>query len=335
MKRTRPVWFLRLSLKGAVLIAIALIVAIQSSCAPLSQELRLEEPEISDAHRSPFVSIMEVGDEQYVPLAELLEQAEYRLVKDESNRQLSFGDTDIVYELRAGEQTVGSEGEVRVHLEEAPEWREGQIWLSPRSIAALLGDEVRFRVENNHLILEPSAEPLRPFDENVELSGDTGTIPDFAEAADEADDGSGTEARTPRAAAANVEIDALIREARKYIGVRYEFGADPYPESGTFDCSSFIRYVYGKFGINLPRVSRNQAARGTAVSRSNLKRGDLLFFYVPGRFRTNETVGHVGIYIGNGQMIHSSPEPKNGVQITDINRDYWKRTFLQARRVIS
>ncbi len=58
-----------------------------------------------------------------------------------------------------------------------------------------------------------------------------------------------------------------------------------------------------------------------------------MFFYVPGRFKTNKTVGHVGIYIGNMQMLNASPKPKNGVQITNINKPYWKTTFLRAKRI--
>lgn len=71
---------------------------------------------------------------------------------------------------------------------------------------------------------------------------------------------------------------------------------------------------------------------GEPVSRNALKPGDLLFFYVPGRFKSNKVVGHVGIYMGNGQMIHACPQPLNGVQITSINKPFWKKTFLVARR---
>ncbi|MNF16046.1 Murein DD-endopeptidase MepH precursor [compost metagenome] len=69
------------------------------------------------------------------------------------------------------------------------------------------------------------------------------------------------------------------------------------------------------------------------MSRSSLRVGDLLYFYVPGRFQTNKTVGHVGIYIGNRNMINSSPAPKDGVQIISIDKAYWKRTFLFAKRI--
>jgi len=59
----------------------------------------------------------------------------------------------------------------------------------------------------------------------------------------------------------------------------------------------------------------------------------LMFYYVPGRFKSNKVVGHVGIYMGNQRMIHASPEPKNGVQISSIDKAYWKMTFLRAKRV--
>jgi cell wall-associated NlpC family hydrolase len=128
-------------------------------------------------------------------------------------------------------------------------------------------------------------------------------------------------------------LNTVIRTAHQYMGVPYKFGASPYPQSGRFDCSTFTQYVFGKNKVRLPRLARQQANTGNLVSRNNLRKGDLLFFYVPGRFKTNQTVGQVGIYIGNMQMIHSSPAPKNGVQISNINKAYWKSTFLRARRV--
>jgi hypothetical protein len=130
------------------------------------------------------------------------------------------------------------------------------------------------------------------------------------------------------------EHSSMIDFAKKFLGVRYDFGAGNYSDTGTFDCSSFTRYVFERYGVDLPRVARNQAEKGKTVSRDELQTGDLLFFYVPGRFKTNKVVGHVGIYMGNGNMIHSSPKPKDGVQITPINKPYWKETFLFAKRYL-
>ena len=85
----------------------------------------------------------------------------------------------------------------------------------------------------------------------------------------------------------------IVNYAKQFQGVPYvEKGDDP---SG-FDCSGFVQYVYRNCaGIELPRDTYGQITKGTAVSQSNLQPGDLVFPHT----------GHVGIYVGNGQMIHS------------------------------
>ena len=65
-----------------------------------------------------------------------------------------------------------------------------------------------------------------------------------------------------------------------------------------FDCSGLTQFAYAAAGIQLPHSSRMQSTMGTPVSRSALQPGDLLFFFSP--------VSHVGMYIGNGQMVHAS-----------------------------
>lgn len=313
-------------LRRAFLLLFALWIAAVSACTPLKQELSYEEPKIEDHRMSPYMTMREWEGVSYVSLTTLLNQAEYQWILDEKKKELAFGDTDILYKVRADDATALAAGQDRVSLTEAPIWRDGQLWMTPQAVDTLLGKEVRFHLENNHLVFEPSADPLRRFDENAVLPGTAGAISDFAEMADE-------DVR-PFMKSADVDEQQLIEEARKYIGVEYEFGTAPYEQSKAFDCSSFVRHVFKQFGISLPRESRAQAAYGSEVSRENLKPGDLLFFYVPGRFRTNDTIGHVGIYTGGGKMIHASPEPKNGVQITDINKEYWKRTFVKAKRLI-
>jgi cell wall-associated NlpC family hydrolase len=66
----------------------------------------------------------------------------------------------------------------------------------------------------------------------------------------------------------------------------------------SFDCSGLTQYAYAAAGIQLPHSSRMQSTMGTPVARSALQPGDLVFFYSP--------VSHVGLYIGNGQMVHAS-----------------------------
>jgi cell wall-associated NlpC family hydrolase len=100
---------------------------------------------------------------------------------------------------------------------------------------------------------------------------------------------------------------------------------DPYVWAATgpdaFDCSGLTQYAYAAAGITLPHSSAVQSLMGTAVSRADLQPGDLVFFYSP--------VSHVGIYIGNGQMVHASTfgEP---VKVSSVDM----RGYVGARRLV-
>jgi cell wall-associated NlpC family hydrolase len=110
----------------------------------------------------------------------------------------------------------------------------------------------------------------------------------------------------------------VVSIAMDYLGVPYVWaGASP----DGFDCSGFVMYVYRKVGIKLPHSSRLQFGYGTAVSRDELRPGDLVFFFSP--------ISHVGIYIGDGQMIHAAGSGKN-VRISDV----WTNSYAGARRII-
>lgn len=117
--------------------------------------------------------------------------------------------------------------------------------------------------------------------------------------------------------------------AKELLGLKYVWGATgPF----NYDCSGFTQKIYGDVGINLPRVSRDQAQEGELVSFENLKKGDLLFF------ETNRkkpgVVTHVGIYLGNNDFIHASSGAKK-IVIYNFKKDpFYKKKFLWARRVI-
>lgn len=124
------------------------------------------------------------------------------------------------------------------------------------------------------------------------------------------------------------KIDTVIATAQSLLGTPYVWGGKS-PSDGGFDCSGLTQYVYGKVGVTLNRISADQALQGTAVSRANLQPGDLVFYSLSNDGR----ISHVGIYIGNGKMIHS---PKTGdvVKTTDITTSFWENIFVTARRVI-
>ncbi|WP_088102314.1 LysM peptidoglycan-binding domain-containing protein [Halalkalibacter urbisdiaboli] len=122
--------------------------------------------------------------------------------------------------------------------------------------------------------------------------------------------------------------DAVIDSAKQQLGKPYKYGAAVGDLTG-FDCSSFSSYVFSLHGISLPRVSMDQAKTGIEVSRSNLKRGDLLFYDTNGDGQIN----HLGIYISANEMIHSSSSA--GVHLTNPFTTYWSPRFVTARRVIT
>ena len=112
--------------------------------------------------------------------------------------------------------------------------------------------------------------------------------------------------------------------AKKQIGKPYEWGAEG-PNS--FDCSGLTYYAYKQNGVTLPRSSSSQATAGKSVSKSSLKEGDLVFFNTNGK-----GISHVGIYIGDGKMVHST-KPGQPVKIDSINSSYYKARYVTARRI--
>ena len=130
----------------------------------------------------------------------------------------------------------------------------------------------------------------------------------------------------------NGNIQQMLQLAQTFLGTPYNFGSGSYTQTHTFDCSSFVQYLYGKIGIHLPRTSREQSQVGQTITADDLQPGDLMFFYTPGRYATNTVVGHVGIYYGDGKIIQTYGTP--GVVISDFSK-YWHGRFLFGKRVTS
>lgn len=123
------------------------------------------------------------------------------------------------------------------------------------------------------------------------------------------------------------ETDAMGRdlaaEARRWLGTPYRYGGQD--RSGT-DCSGLVMEVYREVcAVKLPRSSSSQKAYCTEVARNKARMGDLMFFGGSGK------VSHVGLYIGNGEMIHASSS--RGVMISNVDTGYWGQRLLGAGRV--
>lgn len=126
---------------------------------------------------------------------------------------------------------------------------------------------------------------------------------------------------------AQQKIDKVVSLSKSLIGTPYVFGGAS-PKDGGFDCSGLTVYVFSQVGYTLNRISSDQATQGVYVSSGNKKAGDLVFFSINGT-----RVDHVGIYIGNGQMIHS-PKPGDSVKAVSIETGYWQQRYISTRRII-
>lgn len=124
------------------------------------------------------------------------------------------------------------------------------------------------------------------------------------------------------------KANSIISLGNRYLGTPYKYGS-PSGVTSTFDCSSFTQYVYGKNGISLRRTSSDQAKQGSYVSRSNLRKGDLVFFSTS---KSNGKIAHVGIYAGNGQILHTYGA--GGVKYSSLNSGWWSNHYITARRVL-
>ena len=123
------------------------------------------------------------------------------------------------------------------------------------------------------------------------------------------------------APAPDARYGGAVAIAMQYLGIPYKWGGAS-PETG-FDCSGFTMYVFAQLGVSLPHHAATQYTLGTPVSKDQLQPGDLVFF---------NGLGHMGMYIGGGQFIHS-PRTGDVVKISSLSDSWYARTWVGARRL--
>jgi len=134
-------------------------------------------------------------------------------------------------------------------------------------------------------------------------------------------------------AVSSVRLDATLTEIppsdlwsviESYIGTPYRFGGTG-PDG--IDCSGFVQKVFLELDVTLPRSAREQYWYGEEIDRSELHSGDLLFFRTYAKYPS-----HVGIYLGDGKMVHASARSRR-VVASDINQPYYRKRFIGAKRL--
>ena len=127
-----------------------------------------------------------------------------------------------------------------------------------------------------------------------------------------------------RAQAAPAMPDHAASVAVKMVGKRYRMGGES-PSTG-FDCSGLVQFSYRQAGLVVPRSTEQQLRLSKAVKRSELRRGDLVFFDQEGKKHS-----HVGIYLGDGRFVHA-PSSGKQVRIDRLDARYWEAHVSAVRR---
>ena len=122
---------------------------------------------------------------------------------------------------------------------------------------------------------------------------------------------------------APTRAERAVRFALDEVGVPYRWGGET-PQTG-FDCSGLVRWAYGRVGIDLPHNSYALYSTGRRVPESGMAPGDILFF---------EGLGHVGIYLGRGRMVHA-PNTGRNVEVVRLGTTSYGSRLIGARRVVA
>lgn len=191
--------------------------------------------------------------------------------------------------------------------------------LGPALEAAAPSGEFQAVLDNANAALTAASNPADPDSSGATASGGGSLVPSsttlgLADATDSTDS-------TGTSAGAGVSGSSVVADAQQYLGVPYRWGGTD-PTTG-LDCSGLVQRVYGDLGVSLPRTSQEQVNVGTPVaSLAQAQPGDLVFFEP-----TSSGPGHVGIYIGNGQMI-DAPHTGTDVQVQAVGKPIAIRRVL-------
>jgi cell wall-associated NlpC family hydrolase len=131
------------------------------------------------------------------------------------------------------------------------------------------------------------------------------------------------------ATASSNKATQAVALAKTFLGTPYRYGGSS--PSG-FDCSGFTYYIMKSVGVTVPRTATSQYNSYTKVAKADLQPGDLVFF---SRTSGGSTIGHVGMYIGDGKFIHSSSPSSGGVIISALSERYYTARYYGACRVLS
>lgn len=139
-----------------------------------------------------------------------------------------------------------------------------------------------------------------------------------------------TTSTTSSSTNSNAKAQQIVTYAMSFEGVKYRYGGTS--RSG-MDCSGLIFTSFNQADVQIPRVSRDMAARGEVISLAEITPGDLLFFKTD---KSSNRINHVGLIVSaqgaDVKFIHSTTS--RGVIVSELTENYWRKAFVGARRVL-
>lgn len=127
---------------------------------------------------------------------------------------------------------------------------------------------------------------------------------------------------------AKKEVSSVLKTAHSFLGTPYKYGGTT---SSGLDCSGLVINSYDAAGIQMPRISRDQAKEGKQIRLRDIREGDLVFFITSG-----SSINHVGIVekVERGEVFFIHSSTSKGVIVSSLEETYWNRRFVEARRVL-
>jgi Cell wall-associated hydrolases (invasion-associated proteins) len=257
-------------------------------------------------------------------LTEILDRMSYIesiIASYQSTREQISKDTQQLKERRIAEQAISAQLLQSVQSKQTLLDRLNEVLAKQRLLIETMttADQQTLAIQEQTIINDPqNLAALQVWEKELESRGLS--IEDQISLI-KAEQSTGTIIISEKAAGTTAQI---LTYAESFLGSPYVWGGTS-PTPG-FDCSGLVQYVYARFGVNLPRVTWDQYAKGQIVDKADLIPGDLVFFSTYA-----EGPSHVGIYIGDGLMINDN---NRGVSYDSIDNPYWATKYVGARRVI-
>jgi peptidoglycan DL-endopeptidase CwlO len=309
--------------------ATAQLARIQRDLRENRRELRIAKHNLKSSQRTiarRLVALYTSDQESTLEVIFGAHSLDDMITRLDNAKSVTHADTQVLSEVEHFRAVVKRSGQVLKHAHDAQARVVAQRAAAKHEIESKIGQEQRLysslKSEINRLVAAQAARQRQ-----LEIAARARLQAAQQQAQQQASQTVvGVSAVTPSPSADTVVAPppthtGVVGVALSQLGTPYVWGGSA---PGGFDCSGLVMWAYAQVGVSLPHSSYAQYGYGVPVSRDQLQPGDLVFF---------DGLGHVGIYIGNGQFVHA-PHTGDVVKISSLDEAWYAATFVGARRIL-